>query len=172
MDRDQAFHGWAAVLLAGFAAIGLAGCGKQEAVREVVPEAVCGDGGKVLNIYCWNTEFEERMTDYYPGYTDHGDGTGSIGDVKVIWTVEPTDDFAYQNAVDEALLLNMDAPSDEKIDLFLMEADYILKYVESDYTLDIVHDLGLSERHDAKCGEDNKLCFHNAHANTKMIPKS
>lgn len=128
----------------------LAGCGEKEAAPpaseiEKAAEPVCTDGGSVLNIYCWNTEFEERMTDYYPGYIDNGDGTGSIGNVKVIWTVNPYDDFAYQNAVDEALLLNMDAPADEKIDLFLMEADYILKYVDSDYTLDVINDLSITE---------------------------
>ena len=135
----------AIMLLSCVAVLNLAGCGKQEAKSETETEEVCTDGGKVLNIYCWNTEFEERMTDYYPGYVDNGDGTGTIGDVKVVWTMNPYDDFAYQNAVDEALLLNMDAPADEKIDLFLMEADYILKYVDSDYTLDVVNDLGISE---------------------------
>ena len=133
------------VLIFSLAIINLSGCGKQESTGEMFSEAVCSDGGKVLNIYCWNTEFEERMTDYYPGYIDNGDGTGSIGDVKVVWTVNPYDNFAYQNALDEALLLNMDASADDKVDLFLMEADYILKYVDSDYTLDIVNDLGISE---------------------------
>lgn len=123
----------------------LSGCAKKAETKETASEEVCTDGGKVLNIYCWNTEFEERMTDYYPDYVDNGDGTGSIGDVKVVWTVNPSDNMAYQNALDEALLLNIDASADEKVDLFLMEADYILKYVDSDYTLDIVNDLGITE---------------------------
>lgn len=128
------------------AVLALTGCGRQQsAAEDTTVEATCTDGGRVLNIYCWNTEFEERMTDYYPGYKDNGDGTGSIGDVKVAWIVNTNDDLAYQNALDEALLLNMDAPADEKVDLFLMEADYILKYVDSDYTLDVVGDLGISE---------------------------
>ncbi|MBR1391607.1 MAG: carbohydrate ABC transporter substrate-binding protein [Lachnospiraceae bacterium] len=123
----------------------LSGCAKKAETKETAAEEVCTDGGQVLNIYCWNTEFEERMTDYYPDYVDNGDGTGSIGDVKVVWTVNPSDNLAYQNALDEALLLNIDASADEKVDLFLMEADYILKYVDSDYTLDIVNDLGITE---------------------------
>lgn len=106
-------------------------------------EGVATDGGSTLNIYCWNTEFEERMTDYYPGYTDNGDGTGKIGNVKVVWTIVPSND--YQPALDEALLLNMTRSADERVDLFLLEADYILKYVDSDYTLDVVGDLGISE---------------------------
>ena len=35
--------------------------------------------------------------------------------------------------------------ADEKIDIFLIEADYALKYVDSDYTLDVVNDIGLSK---------------------------
>ena len=124
----------------------LAGCGSEgnnQVNTEV--EASCTDGGKVLNIYSWNDEFRQRMTDYYPGYTDNGDDTGSIGNTKVVWTINPTENYVYQNALDEALLLNMDASADDKVDLFLMEADYILKYVDSDYTLDVVNDLGISE---------------------------
>ena len=69
-------------------AVLLAGCGKNENDQvSSLSEAACTDGGKVLNIYSWNDEFEQRMTDYYPGYTDNGDGTGSIGDTKVVWTI-------------------------------------------------------------------------------------
>lgn len=133
------------IVLLSLGAVILSGCKKtEENSAEAYTEPLCSDGGKVLNIYCWNNEFEQRMTDYYPGYTDNGDGTGSIGDVKVVWTINPYDDYAYQNGLDEALLLNMDAPADQKVDLFLMEADYILKYVDSDYTLDIVNDLGIT----------------------------
>ena len=139
-----------ALLLFCLTAMTLSGCAGQKPDNNAKQtntenETLYSDDGKVLNIYCWNSEFEERMTEYYPNYTDNGDGTGSIGDIKVVWTMNPYDDFAYQNAVDEALLLNMDAPADEKIDLFLMEADYILKYVDSDYTLDIINDLGITE---------------------------
>ena len=129
----------------------LGGCAKTQQPEEAAGEEteattpLCSDGGKVLNIYCWNTEFEERMTAFYPGYTDNGDGTGSIGDVKVVWNITPSDNYAYQNALDENLLDNMDRSPDDRIDLFLMEADYIFKYVDSDYTLDIVNDLGITE---------------------------
>lgn len=134
------------LLLSCFSALMLSGCGAAvEKTPEAIAEPNFTDGGNVLNIYCWNTEFEERMTDYYPGYKDNGDGTGSIGNTKVVWTINENDNLAYQNALDEALLLNMDASPDEKVDLFLMEADYILKYVDSDYTLDLINDLGINE---------------------------
>ena len=109
------------IVLLSLGAVILSGCKKtEENAAEAYTEPLCSDGGKVLNIYCWNNEFEQRMTDYYPGYTDNGDGTGSIGDVKVVWKINPYDDYAYQNGLDEALLLNMDAPADQKVDLFLM----------------------------------------------------
>ena len=37
------------------------------------------------------------------------------------------------------------AADDDKIDLFLVEADYALKYVNSPYTLDIINDVGLTQ---------------------------
>lgn len=123
----------------------LSGCGKEESASGSSAAAANSDDGKVFNIYCWDTDFESKMTDYYPDYKDNGDGTGSIGDVKVNWVVRPLDGNEYQNTLDENLLLNMDASADEKIDLFLMEADYILKYVDSAYTLDVEAELGLSE---------------------------
>ena len=117
----------------------------ETAGGETDKSSVCTDGGSVLNIYCWNTEFEERMTAFYPGYTDNGDGTGKIGNVRVVWHITPSDNYGYQNALDEGLLVNMDKAADDRIDLFLLEADYILKYADSDYTLDIINDLGISE---------------------------
>src|SRR5699024_4217149 len=66
-------------------------------------------------------------------------------DVEVKFTLVPNDDNAYQNALDEALLGQANAPDDEKIDLFLVEADYALKYVDSDYTIDILNDVGLKQ---------------------------
>lgn len=100
--------------------------------------------GKVLNIYCWNDEFQRRMKDHYPGYEEVDATTGKIGDVTVNWYETPSQNNAYQNSLDEALLKQKDAAQDEKIDLFLIEADYALKYVDSEYTLP-VSDLGITE---------------------------
>jgi len=93
--------------------------------------------GKVLNIYCWNTEFQDRVKAFYPKYKDNGDGTGSIGDIKVNWIITPNQDNAYQNKLDETLLAQETLPTDEKIDIFLIEADYALKYVNTDYTMSL-----------------------------------
>lgn len=47
--------------------------------------------------------------------------------------------------MDEALLKQDSAAADDKIDIFLIEADYALKYVDSDYTLDVKKDIGLTD---------------------------
>lgn len=100
--------------------------------------------GKVFNIYCWNDEFQRRVKAHYPGYEEVDATTGKIGDVTVKWNITPSDDNAYQNNLDETLLKQKDAAQDDKIDLFLIEADYALKYVDTEYTMPI-SDLGVTE---------------------------
>ncbi|MDE5863702.1 MAG: ABC transporter substrate-binding protein [Lachnospiraceae bacterium] len=102
------------------------------------------DTGKVLNIYCWNEEFKTRITDHYADYEEVDATTGKIGDVEVHWNITPSDDNAYQNNLDETLLKQESAADDDKIDMFLIEADYALKYVDSDYTMPI-SDLGITD---------------------------
>lgn len=100
--------------------------------------------GAVFNIYCWNEEFKSRITDHYPGYEEVDATTGKIGDITVNWNITPNDDNAYQNNLDANLLKQADAAADDKIDLFLVEADYALKYVDSQYTM-AVSDLGITD---------------------------
>lgn len=100
--------------------------------------------GSVLNIYCWNDEFRVRMVELYPGYTKVDDTHGTIGDVSVVWHETPTKDNAYQNVLDETLTKQSSAAADDKIDMFLAEADYILKYTDSDYTM-AIKDLGITD---------------------------
>lgn len=107
-------------------------------------EVTASEEGKVLNIYCWNEEFKSRLTSHYPGYTEVDGTTGTIGDVTVKWNITPSDDNAYQNNLDSTLLKQADAAADDKIDLFLIEADYALKYVDTEYTMS-VSDLGITD---------------------------
>lgn len=106
--------------------------------------AKVSDGGKVLNIYCWNEEFKSRVTDHYPGYEETDATTGKIGDVTVKWNITPNQDNAYQKHLDEVLLNQDKAAADDKIDLFLVEADYALKYVDTDFAVP-VKDFGLTD---------------------------
>lgn len=83
--------------------------------------------GKVFNIYAWNEEFKGFFEKYYKV----PDG------ITVNWIINPSNDGVYQDKLDEALLNQENAPADDKVDLFLAEADYILKYVNSPYTQDV-----------------------------------
>ena len=115
----------------------------------VLPNAAfaeAADEGKVLNIQVWNEEFKSRITDHYPGYEAVDETHGKIGDVDVVWTITPSDDNAYQNNLDSILPGNVDASADDKVDIFLIEADYALKYVdeEADVAMTMA-DLGINE---------------------------
>lgn len=118
----------------------LAGCGSKSGAAA----SSVTDGGKVLNIYVWNEEFKSRVTDHYPGYEKVDDTTGKIGDVTVKWNITPSKDMAYQKNLDATLQKQASAAADEKIDIFLVEADYALKYVDTDYTV-AVKDLGITD---------------------------
>lgn len=107
-------------------------------------EAETTEQGQVFNIYCWNEEFKTRITDHYADYEEVDATTGKIGDITVNWNITPSDDNAYQNNLDATLLEQADAAADDKIDMFLIEADYALKYVDSDYTMPIA-DLGITD---------------------------
>ena len=117
---------------------------EEEAPAAEEAEAPAADEGKVLNIYAWNEEFKSRITDHYANYEEVDATHGKIGDVDVVWNITPSDDNAYQNNLDATLLKQADAAADDKIDLFLVEADYALKYVDTDYTMAMT-DLGITD---------------------------
>ncbi|MGI6214908.1 MAG: hypothetical protein ACOYIT_03400 [Christensenellales bacterium] len=98
--------------------------------------------GKPLIIYSWNDEFQGMLKTYYipaVGGTVEDDGTMVLpnGD-KIEFVINPNDGGVYQQKLDAALAAG------EKIDMFLMEADYALKYVNSDYTLPL-SEVGITE---------------------------
>lgn len=98
------------------------------------------DGGKVLNIYCWNDEFKRRVTSYAQDVIDEFTNAGGT----VNWIETPNAENAYQNRLDGDLMNQEYINDDEKIDIFLVEADYALKYVNKGITAD-VKDLGLTD---------------------------
>lgn len=89
--------------------------------------AASADEGKVFNIYAWNEEFKGFFEKYY---------TVPEG-ITVNWIINPSDGGVYQEKLDTALLAQADAAADDKIDMFLAEADYIKKYTDTDATLDV-----------------------------------
>ena len=124
----------------------MAGCGGgSEGGSEGGGEA--SEGGKVLNIWCWNDEFQSRFNEFYPEVKEvaKDNSTTTLKDgTTVKWTINPNEGNNYQDKLDEALLKQADAAADDKIDIFLVEADYALKYVDADVTMD-VKELGLTD---------------------------
>ncbi|MBQ9459839.1 MAG: carbohydrate ABC transporter substrate-binding protein [Oscillospiraceae bacterium] len=117
---------YVSLLLALVMVLALAACGnKTDTGKDSAPTPA--EQGKVFNIYAWNEEFKGFFEKYYKV----PDG------VTVNWVIVPNDGGGYQKALDEALLNQGSAAADEKVDMFLAEADYILKYTNSDSTQDI-----------------------------------
>ncbi|MBE6042159.1 MAG: carbohydrate ABC transporter substrate-binding protein, partial [Clostridiales bacterium] len=82
----------------------LAACGGGSDSGEAEPAA---EEGKVLNIWCWNDEFQSRFNDYYPGVKEVAEdkSTTTLEDgTTVKWTINPNEGMNYQDKLDEALL--------------------------------------------------------------------
>ena len=122
--------------------------GKEVPLRDQIAAKKYDSEGKVLNIYVWNDEFISRVTDHFPGYEKVDATNGKIGDVSVKFTKVDNQDNKYQTNLDQTLQDNGDnqenADADKKIDIFLVEADYALKYVNSKYTMKLA-DLGITD---------------------------
>ena len=111
----------------------LSGCGNSAGSEKAERKE-----GEVVNIYSWNTEFKGIYEAYAKDLAEeHG--------VEVNFIVITNDYSAYQTNLDEALAEQNNAIDDDKVDIFLVEADYASKYVKSDCTLDVIKDVGLSE---------------------------
>ena len=109
-----------------------------------------------VRIYCWNTEFKLRLDKFYPKYTKLKVETGTYKDEKgnelteiktidgkkVEWVQNTNDGGVYQTKLDEALKAQPE--SDTKVDIFLMEADYAMKYTDGGVALS-VQDLGITD---------------------------
>ncbi len=115
----------------------------EEIDAEAEAVELAEDTGKVLNIYVWNEEFKSRVTDHYPGYEEVDATHGKIGDVDVVWQITENQGNSYQDNLDTALKSQADAADDDKVDIFLIEADYASKYCDTDYTM-ALSDLGIT----------------------------
>lgn len=117
------------------------------AVLSIFTLTGCKKGeGDVLNIRVWNDEFISRFRDYYPGYVETDeDGNDILEDGTIVkWIQVANDGGAYQEALDTALQNQSKASADDKLDMFLIEADYALKYANDSFALDVENDLGLT----------------------------
>lgn len=131
---NKGFKAFLSIALAAAMTVGLAACGGGGS------DTKTGEAGKVLNIWCWNDEFQTRFNDYYPEVAEVAkDGsTTTLKDGTVVkWIIEPNEGNNYQTKLDEALLAQENADADNKVDMFLVEADYARKYTNSDATMKI-----------------------------------
>ncbi len=100
-----------------------------------------GNDGRVLNIYCWDDSFRTVMEQYYPAYDKE---TERIGDVQVHWVLVPETENLYQMALDQALADVEDVPADERVDMFLVEADFVRRYTATSEVAVGLDELGIT----------------------------
>ena len=124
------------ILLAVLMVFALVGCSNNNGGGETPAPTDEGGEGSVLNVWTWNTEFWDFLGKYYADEVVD-EYTLKKGDVTIKRTTYPSDGGAYQDALDSALLNQANAAADDKVDLFLAEADYIIKYTNSDATMDV-----------------------------------
>ncbi len=121
--------------------------------------------GKVYNIYCWNEDFKKYVEKYYKAPEG----------VEFKWNVIANEGGAYQTALDQALMNQEAAAADEKVDLFLAEADYIIKYANTDLTQDVTQfgvqqwDTGYDYTYKAATSTDGVLKGVSWQANPSMF---
>ena len=98
------------LVLALMMLLSLAACGSKQtpapapAESQTSEPAAPAEEGKVFNIYAWNEEFKGFFEKYYKV----PDG------ITVNWIITPSNDGAYQDKLDAALLNQENASADEK----------------------------------------------------------
>ncbi len=123
------------VAAAGLAALTLASCDKKVEMN---------NDGSIFHIMVWNDEFKGFFEKYVSDEKAAGKDTYHMDGKLVKFTKVPSDNGAYQEALDAALLKNSTAKEEEKVDMFLAEADYILKYTDAAETRD-VKEIGVTD---------------------------
>lgn len=96
--------------------------------------ASADNSGDRLRIACWNMEFAE----FVRAYIAPGDKITVGGkELTIDWVQYSNENGVYQQNLDRMLQANESAAPNDKIDMFLAEADYIIKYSCSDYSIDL-----------------------------------
>ena len=98
-------RGFKAVLSIALAAamiFGMTACGGNSGGGE--EEAAASEGGKVLNIWCWNDEFQTRFNDYYPEVAEVAEdgSTTTLKDGTVVnWIIDPNEGNNYLLTIED-----------------------------------------------------------------------
>ncbi|MCR4732222.1 MAG: ABC transporter substrate-binding protein [Lachnospiraceae bacterium] len=128
----------------------LAGCGSSSKSSDAKASSVNNEKeGKVINIYVWNEEFQSRLNDYYSEVEKVSDDksiTYLKDGTEIHWTVNPNQNGVYQDKLDQALKKQDSASTDDKVDMYLVEADYALKYTDANANVSVpLKDLGITD---------------------------
>jgi multiple sugar transport system substrate-binding protein len=129
--------------LAATSLMALVGCGEtgtssSSAASTTAPASTSSQAAKKhhFNVRIWNDEFQNRFRKYSTLF-DHTntDGTDTLKDGTIVnWIMVENKSNKYQNALDDAIAAQHDAAQDDKLDMFLVEADYAMKYSDQQYT--------------------------------------
>lgn len=92
-----------------------------------------------LNIWSFTNELEGMISKYF---------TPAHPNIEITYTLYPTDAGEYTSKVDA--LLGTDAANAEAPDVFALEAAFVKKYVDSDWTANLL-DIGFEEADFASC---------------------
>ncbi|MBQ1599011.1 MAG: hypothetical protein II080_10285, partial [Lachnospiraceae bacterium] len=127
----------------------LAGCGSSKSSDAKASSVNNEKEGKVINIYVWNEEFQSRLNDYYSEVEKVSDDksiTYLKDGTEIHWTVNPNQNGVYQDKLDQALKKQDSASTDDKVDMYLVEADYALKYTDANANVSVpLKDLGITD---------------------------
>jgi multiple sugar transport system substrate-binding protein len=143
----------AVTALAAVGLIALSGCGTASASSGVVSSGAAttsdtsSKAGRHVNFYCWNKEFQGLFRKYSTMWAKtNDDGTDTLKDGRiVVWKMTDNADGKYQAALDAAITYNDQTTQDAKIDMFLVEADYAMKYTQQAIAMDVKTDVGLTD---------------------------
>lgn len=124
--------------LKGAGAVGaasvLAACGGNSTAASGSGAEAAAEG-KVINIYSWNDEFRTRLEAVYSEVAStSSDGTVTTlkDGTEIHWIINSNQDGVYQQKLDEALLNQASGSTDDKVDIFLSETDYVYKYTDAE----------------------------------------
>lgn len=132
--------------VAALSVLALVGCGGETTPADKTSGSTTEKTGNVINIWCWNNEFQTNFNKFYPEVASVDGTTTTLKSGKQVrFIIHANQNNGYQIPLDAALEAQSKKAADEKIDMFLLEADYALKYVDTDYTLDVKKDIGLTD---------------------------
>lgn len=99
--------------------------------------------GAVLNIFTWDSSLRGILQTYNDEYEELTADEGKMDGVTIRWHEIGPDE--YQEELDKQLLRNNYFETDDKVDIYLVDGDSLSKYINTEFSMDLVKGLGFSE---------------------------